>query len=105
MFEELGRLEVIEKPTKIYVDNNVAIHWVKTGKITEGNQYLDLAYHQPREWEREGSIEILGVHTTDNVSDLGSKPCGPTELERFLLVLCGYRKWCIHTPRDTITFT
>ena len=42
LFEELGLHEVIEEPTKIYVDNNTAIHWVKTGKITPGNQYLDL---------------------------------------------------------------
>lgn len=30
LFEELGLHEVIKEPTKIYVDNNTAIHWVKT---------------------------------------------------------------------------
>lgn len=108
--EELGVtlpqfLKVIEQPTKIYVDNNTAIHWVKTGKITEGNMYLDLAYHQPREWEGDGSIVIIAIHTDDNVSDLGSKPAGPAEYERFLLVMCGYKKWIIQHPRDTMTFT
>ena len=105
MFIELGRHEVIAKPTQVYVDNNVAIHWVKTGKITEGNQYLDLAYHQPREWEKDGSVQIRAIHTEDNVSDLGSKPCGPTEMKRFLRVLCGYEKWEIKNDRPTITFT
>ena len=85
LFEELGLAELLVQPTKIYVDNNVAIHWVKTGKITDGNQYLDLAYHQTREWEREGTIKVLGIHTHDNVSDLGSKPCGPEEYSRFEL--------------------
>ena len=105
LFEELGLAELLVQPTKIYVDNNVAIHWVKTGKITDGNQYLDLAYHQTREWEREGTIKILGIHTHDNVSDLGSKPCGPEEFSRFLLVLCGYEDWVIKFPRETMSFT
>ena len=54
LLQELGHTNVIQLPTKVYCDNNTAIHWLKTGKITDGNQYLDLAYHQPREWEREG---------------------------------------------------
>ena len=98
-------MEVIAEPTKVYVDNNAAIHWVKTGKITEGNQYLNLAYHQPREWERDGSIIVTAIHKEDNVSDLGSKPCGPAELGRFLLILCGYVAWAYTHHRDTITFT
>ena len=105
LFEELGLLEVIAQPTKVYVDNSVAIQWVKTGKITDGNQYLDLAYHQPREWEHDGSISVRGIHTHDNVSDLGSKPCGPEEYSRFLMVLCGYEKWVIKHPRDTMSLT
>ena len=105
MFFELGLQEVIRVPTKIYVDNNTAIHWVKTGKITHGNQYLDLAYHQPREWERCGDIEITAIHTEDNTSDIGSKPCGPVEIGRFLMVLCGYKQWVIAHKRDTISFT
>ena len=105
LFQELGLTEVIEQPTKIYVDNNVAVHWLKTGKITAGNQYLDLSYHQPREWEMRKMIQICAIHTKDNVSDIGSKPCGPEEHRLFLMVLCGYKKWIIHYPRDTMTFT
>ena len=105
LFQELGLTEVIEQPTKIYVDNNVAVHWLKTGKITTGNQYLDLSYHQPREWEMRKMIQVCAIHTKDNVSDIGSKPCGPEEYALFLMVLCGYEKWIIHYPRDTMTFT
>ena len=55
LFEEIGLMDVIAEPTKVCADNNVAIKWVKTGKITEGSRYLDLGYHQPaREWERDG---------------------------------------------------
>ena len=105
LFSELHLFKPIELPTKIYVDNNTAIHWVKTGKITDGNQYMNLAYHMPREWESDGSIQILGVHTGDNVADLGSKPCGPAEYAKFLMVLCGYVKWIIKNPRQTMPLT
>ena len=93
----------MKEPTKCYVDNQVAIHWVKTGKITDGNQYLDLSYHQPRCWEKEGQIKVLGIDTKDILADLGSKPCGPDEYARFLMVICGYRSWKIMYPRETMT--
>ena len=98
-------MELIDSPTKIYVDNNIAIHWHKTGKMTDGNQYMDLAYHQPREWEREGHVRVEAIHTHGNVSDLGSKPCGPEEYARFLNVLCGYEIWKIKYHREAMTFT
>lgn len=105
MFEELGLFDVIAEPTKIYCDNDTAISWVKTGKITDGNQYLALSYHQPRQWEKAGQITICGVHTKDNFSDLGTKPCGPDEYEEFLMTFCGYKPWVIKHPRNTMTFT
>ena len=105
LFEELGLHEVIKEPTKIYVDNNTAIHWVKTGKITPGNQYLDLAYHQVREWERTGHVVVLAIDTKDNISDIGSKPCKEEEFINFYPVLCGRSKWVIKFPRQTMTFT
>ena len=105
LFEELGIHEVIKEPTEIYVDNNTAIHWVKTGKITPGNQYLDLAYHQVQEWERAGHLIVLAIHTKDNISDIGSKPYGEEEFAVFYPVLCGREKWVIKFPRNTMTFT
>ena len=105
LLEELGLHDVISEPTKIYVDNNTAIHWVKTGKITDGNQYLDLAYHQVREWEKMGHVIVLAIHTKDNISDIGSKPCGEEEFINFYPVLCGRVKWVIKFHRNTMTFT
>ena len=92
-------------PTHVYCDNNTAIHWTKTGKISAGNQYLPLSFHQPREWEAEGYIIVLAVDTKDNFSDLLTKPCGKEEYALFLMVFCGYERWVIVHPRDTMTFT
>lgn len=105
LIAELGLNSIIAAPTKLYVDNSVAIQWVKTGRITEGNMYMDLSYHQPREWEREGFLEVCFVHTHDNPSDLGSKPGGVEEYARFLGVICGEKPWVLKFPRQTLLFT
>ena len=105
LFREMGLSDEITEPTKVYCDNNTAIHWVKTGKITEGNQYLQLAYHQTREWESQGHICVKAVHTKDNFSDLMTKPCSKEEYKNFLEVFCGYKRWEIQFARETMTFT
>ena len=68
-------------------------------------QYLQMAFHQTREWEADGQIRVLAVHTKDNFSDLMTKPCGKEEYALFLMVFCGYERWVIKVPRDTMTFT
>ena len=75
------------------------------GKITDGNQYLQMAFHQTREWEADGQICVLAVNTKDNFSDLMTKPCGKEEYALFLMVFCGYERWVIKVPRETMTFT
>ena len=42
------------------------------------------------------------VHTKDNFSDLLTKPCGKEEYALFLMVFCGYERWVIKVPRETI---
>ena len=63
VFEELGLTQVIDQPTKIYCDNATAVQWAKTGKVTEGNQYVDLAYNLPRQLEGQQDIVICGIDT------------------------------------------
>ena len=109
IFEELGHTigltQVRDQPTKIYCDNATAVQWVKTGKVTEGNQYVDLAYNLPRQLESQQDIVICGIDTKDNASDLMSKPFGPAEIKRLLAQFTGHALWEIMTPRVTPTFT
>ena len=44
IFEELGFHDLIATPTLVYCDNDTAIQWVQTGKVTDGNMYIDLAF-------------------------------------------------------------
>ena len=98
-------MEPISEPTIIYCDSNVAINWVKTGKISKGNHYLDVDWHQPREWEQDGHIIIMGLDTFDMLTDIGTKACEEVEFSRFLLPLKGHVVWVITRPRKTMTFT
>ena len=98
-------MEVIPVPTKIYVDNEVAINWQKTGKMTPGNHYADIDYFQPREWEQDGHIKVLSLDTRDMITDLGTKAISEKELDALFLVMKGHKKWVIKHPRGTMLYT
>lgn len=104
-FKELRLMEVIPVPTKIYVDNEVAINWQKTGKMTPGNHYADIDYFQPREWEQDGHIKVLSLDTRDMITDLGTKAVSEKELDALFLVMKGHKKWVIKHPRNTMLYT
>ena len=62
----------------------------------------------PLSWGEINQIVARPVElllTKDNISDIGSKPCGEEEFDSFYPVLCGREKWVIKFPRDTMTFT
>ena len=105
LFKELEILEPIATPTIIYCDSNIAINWVKTGKISKGNHYLDVDWHQPREWEMEGSIKLMGLDTADMLTDIGTKACTEEEFRRLLLPLKGHQVWVIKKHRHTMSLT
>jgi len=105
LFKELGIMDVLASPTIIYCDSNVAIHWIKTGKVSKGNHYLDVDWHQPREWERDGHLITMGLDTWDMMTDLGTKACNEAEFGRHLLPMKGHALWVITRPRVTMTLT
>ena len=105
LFKELGIMDVLASPTIIYCDSNVAINWIKTGKISKGNHYLDVDWHQPREWEREGHLITMGLDTWDMMTDLGTKACNEAEFGRHLFPMKGHALWVITKRRVTMTFT
>ena len=103
--KELGLVDQVDEPTIIYCDSQVAINWVKTGKISTGNHYYDVDWHQPREWELEGHIQFLGLDTKDMVTDIGTKSCNEVEFDTHVMVMKGYQPLVIRHPRTTMTLT
>ena len=74
LFSEIGLSAWVEDSTTIFSDSVTAIDWAKFGKITPGNNYLALAYHQVREWVENNTVAPDHIRGWDNISDLGTKP-------------------------------
>lgn len=105
LMKELGLTDQIAEPTIIYCDSNVALNWEKTGKVSKGNHYLNVDWHQPREWEQEGHMIFLALDTRDMITDLGTKACTEQEFETHVMVMKGYKIFIIKFPRKTMTLT
>ena len=54
---EIGLSDWVCEATVIRNDSVTAIDWAEFGKITPGNNYLALGYHQTREWIKEDEIK------------------------------------------------
>ena len=82
----------MEEPTTILSDSARAIDWAKFGKITPGNNYLSLAYHQVckvREWVESSTVAPVHVRGWDHISDLGTKPVEKKVIDRLLRFYVG----------------
>ena len=89
LFSEIGLSDWVEEPTTILSDSVTAIDWAKFGKITPGNNYLSLAYHQVREWVENNTVTPVHVRGWDNISDLGTKPVEKNVIDRLLRFYVG----------------
>ena len=79
----------MEDPTTIFSDSVTAIDWAKFGKITPGNNYLALAYHQVREWMENNTVAPVHIRGWVNISDLGTKPVEKQVIDRHLRFYVG----------------
>lgn len=105
LMKEIGLNDQIAEPTIIYCDSNVALNWVKTGKISKGNHYMNVDWHQPREWEQDGHLVFLGLDTKEMITDIGTKSGTEAEFNTHVLVMKGYEPFEIKFPRKTLTLT
>ena len=90
LLTEIGMVDFINGPTTLYSDSSGAIDWMKFRKITPGNNYILLAYHQVGEFSRSGQILPVWKPGRFNCSDLLTKASSPQEIERLLRKFLGY---------------
>ena len=91
LLTEIGLSDWVCEPTVIFSDSVTAIDWAKFGKITPGNNYLALGYHQTREWINQGEIKPDHIRGWDNISDMGTKPVEKQVIDRLLMYYVGYQ--------------
>ena len=76
----LGVMPSIQRPIKMYCDNLAAIIFANEPGIMKGTRHFPIKYHYVREQVALGEIEMLKVHTDDNLADQLTKALPGTKL-------------------------
>ena len=76
----LGVMSSIQRPIKMYCDNSAAITFAHETGIMKGTRHFPIKYHYVREQVDIGEIELLKVHTDDNLADQLTKALPGTKL-------------------------
>ena len=62
------------EPTKLYVDNSGAVELARDRKSCHRSRHVDRRYFKVRELVYEGFISVEHIDTTENASDVLTKP-------------------------------
>ncbi|PWA63339.1 zinc finger, CCHC-type [Artemisia annua] len=76
----LGVMPSIQRPIKMYCDNSAAITFAHEPGLMRGTRHFPIKYHYVREQVAIGEIELLKVHTDDNLADQLTKALPGTKL-------------------------
>nr|GFC33432.1 hypothetical protein [Tanacetum cinerariifolium] len=80
--DELGVVPSNDYPIKMNCDNSAAIIMAKESGIQKGTRYFERKYHYVRECIGTGEIDIVKVHTYDNLADPFAKALAGPKLTR-----------------------
>ena len=88
---ELDLCHVIDQPTTLFGDNNVANALTEDHFVSYGNQFIYLPYHAIKEWVELGFIKVAHKNSKHNLSDLMTKNVTTSEIKMLLDILTGYK--------------
>nr|GEV36555.1 hypothetical protein [Tanacetum cinerariifolium] len=80
--DELGVVPSNDYPIKMNCDNSAAIIMAKESRIQKGARHFKRKYHYVRECIKTGKIDIVKVHTDDNLVDPFTKALSGPKLTR-----------------------
>ena len=63
-----------ESPTKIYIDNRLAIALAKNPVYHERSKHVDTLHHFIGEHVKNKEVELISCKTNDQVADILTKP-------------------------------
>jgi hypothetical protein len=69
------------KPSLLYIDNVSAIQVAKNPKHQSTMKHIHQSYHWLQEHVEEGDIKVMHVPGAKNVTDIFTKPLGPTKFK------------------------
>ena len=65
----LGIVPTINRPLKMYCDNSAVVLYANKPGVQRGARHYQRRYHYVRECVELGEIDLLKVHTYDNLAD------------------------------------
>nr|GFA80367.1 hypothetical protein [Tanacetum cinerariifolium] len=80
--DELGVVPSNDYPIKMNCDNSAAIIMAKESGIQKGAKHFKIKYHYVHECIETGEIDIVKVHTYDNLADPFTKALAGPKLTR-----------------------
>lgn len=91
----LGELSVRVRKTRVLIDNQPAIHVIKSGESSEYSKHIDVKYKYVRERYIEGRYRVDYIHTSHQKADLLTKALAPrghremvSGLDKQLALIC-----------------
>ena len=82
----LSDLEFKNVQIDVGVDNQGALLLARNPVFHERSKHIDIKYHFIREEIQKGNVNLFYVHTTNNWSDIFTKPVTPNKLISFSYV-------------------
>ena len=92
LLTELEMFHLVDQPTTLFGDNNVANALTADHFVSYGNQFIYLPYHAIKEWVELGFIHVARKKSKHNLSDLMTKNVSTSEIKMLLDVLTGYKR-------------
>lgn len=77
----------LSEPVRVYEDNESAIKIGNCGNFTKNSKHIEIHYHFVHESVKEKEIEIVKVHSDDNVADLFTKALCKKKFGKFRMLL------------------
>lgn len=81
MLIELKCIDYVDKPTKIFCDNQATIQWLKNAKSSTKTRHVNLKFHFVRDEIENNTISVLYVNTNDMIADCFTKSVSREKLE------------------------
>ena len=89
--EEIGLVNYLEGPTKVWADNKQANKICAEDLVTAGNMYFRTGYHYNKEAVKDKYVRIHFCHTDLNITDAQTKGLGTMKINGFGPCLHGFK--------------
>ena len=90
LLQEMGLSEMIAEPTVMLCDNKPAVILSQEDIVTQGNQYIRLAFHNNKEMQELGDSVVEYVRTGRNISDILTKAVDHQTMKQLLEAMTGF---------------